>query len=239
MASCDQKPSDSISPDAPASLKHAVCPFVSGHLIWELVASALLPGLKQTSEGCRFRCRQDSRFVCQTQLAAEQLLDEALCCRSLSSFQMQPESQASSLPLVHRIFVCDEGRDLLSCLSVWAGCRVCSPHPLLPHSLSACLAALPQNTSAAPTTKTPFADSESVPACPGIPTGGENSLPHCYTLIACQVPFPVCALVIFPPLSPHFLTLSLPQLFSLLATHPVFMSRFPLRLLYFYYPSCL
>lgn len=142
--------------------------------------------------------------VRQTPLAAEQLLDEALFCRSLSSFQSQPESQAPSLALVHSIFVCDEGRDLLSCLSVWAGFRVCSPHSLLPHCLSACLAALPRNTSAALTTKTPFADSESVPACPGIPTGGENSLPHCYTLIACQVPFPVCSLVIFPPLFPIF-----------------------------------
>lgn len=50
---------------------------------------------------------------------------------------------AASLPLLLGVFVCDEGRDLLSCLSVWAGLRVCSPHPLLPRCLSACLAEPP------------------------------------------------------------------------------------------------
>lgn len=106
------------------------------------------------------------------------------------------------LPLSPYLSVSDEGRDLLSRLTVWAGLRVCSPSPLLlppslPPCLSACLAVLPHHTSAQ-TTKTPFAASERVPACPGIPTSGENSLPHCYALIACQVPFLFCSLVFLP-----------------------------------------
>lgn len=52
--------------------------------------------------------------------------------------------------------------------------------------------------TSAQTTKTPFAASERVPACPGIPSSGENSLPHCYALIACQVPFLFCAVVFLP-----------------------------------------
>lgn len=63
--------------------------------------------------------------------------------------------------------------------------------------LSACLAVLLLYTSAQ-TTKPPFAVSERVPACPGIPTSGENSLPHCYALMACQVPFLFCSLVFLP-----------------------------------------
>lgn len=88
------------------------------------------------------RSRQDSRFVCQTQLTAEQLLHWALCCPSFSSFQWQPESQTSTLPLVRSIFVCDEGRicqaacqcglasgfarlthsSLIACQPVWQSC---------------------------------------------------------------------------------------------------------------------
>lgn len=113
--------------------------------------------------------------------------------------------------------------------------RVGWPQPLLPRCLSACLAELPPHAGAAAAT-TPSAACESVPACPGIPTGGENSPPRCYALIACQVPLPVCSLVILPPLFPLFLTLSLAQL---LAADPAFMSRFPLRLLYFCSSNCL
>lgn len=95
--------------------------------------------------------------------------------------------------------------------------------------LSACLAVLPLYTSAQ-TTKPPFAASERVPACPGIPTSGENSLPHCYALMACQVPFLFCSLVFLPFFS-HFLTLPLSWLFSLLASpslclHIALLSRF-------------
>lgn len=103
-------------------------------------------------------------------------------------------------PLSLRLSLSDEGRDLLSCLIVWACFRVCSPlptTPLLPACLSACLAVPPYHTSAQ-TTKTLFAASERVPACPGIPTSGENSLPHCYALIACQVPFLFWSLVFLP-----------------------------------------
>lgn len=114
----------------------------------------------------------------------------------------------SDIFLFHHVFLSlsDEGRDLLSCLIVWAGFRVCSPlptAPLLPACLSACLAAPPHHTSAQ-TTKTLFAASERVPACPGIPTSGENSLPHCYALIACQVPFLFCSLVFLPLFFPSF-----------------------------------
>ena len=70
------------------------------------------------------------------------------------------------------------------------------PHPCLP----ACWA----GWRCHPTTpvprlqKPPFAVSEMVPAYAGIPTSGENSLPHCYALIACQVPFLFCSLVFLP-----------------------------------------
>lgn len=57
-----------------------------------------------------------------------------LCCSSFASCHLQPRSQTSSfsfLPLSPYLSVSDEGRDLLSCLTVWAGLRVCSPSPLL------------------------------------------------------------------------------------------------------------
>lgn len=91
-------------------------------------------------------------------------------------------------PLLPYLCVSDEGMDLLSCLPVWAGLRVCLPSPPLLCCLSACLAVLPHHSSAQ-STKPWFSASERVPACLGIPTGGENSSPHCYTIIACQVPF--------------------------------------------------
>lgn len=105
------------------------------------------------------------------------------------------------------------------------------PQSLLPPCPSACLAVSPHHTSAQ-TTKTPFAASERVPACPGIPTSGENSLPHCYALIACQVPFLFCSLVFLPLFFPHFLSLPLSWPFSLLATpslclHIALLFRFP------------
>lgn len=159
-----------------------------------------------------------------------------LCCSSFASFHLQPRSQTSSfsfLPLSPYLSVSDEGMDLLSCLTVWAGLRVCSPSPLLvllppslPPCLSACLAELPHHTSAQ-TTKTPFAASERVPACPGIPTGGENSLPHCYALIGCQVPFLFCSLVFLPPFSLIF-SLCLFHSPLLCWQHPLcVLSRFP------------
>lgn len=91
-------------------------------------------------------------------------------------------------PLLPYLSVSDEGMDLLSCLSVWAGLRVCLPSPPLPCCLSACLAVLPHHSSAQ-STKPWFSATERVPACVGIPTGGGNSSPHCNTIIACQVPF--------------------------------------------------
>lgn len=82
-----------------------------------------------------------------------------------------------------------------------------------PPSLSACLAVPPHHTSTQ-TIKTPFAASERVPACPSIPTSGEDSLPHCYALIACQVPFLFCSLVcLFSP----------PFIFSLCLFHGSFL----------------
>lgn len=85
--------------------------------------------------------------------------------------------------------------------------------PLLLPCLSACLAELPHHTRAQ-TTKARFAASEWVPVCPGIPTGGENSLPHCYALITCQVPFLFCSLVFRPPF---------PLIFSLCLYHSSFL----------------
>lgn len=111
-------------------------------------------------------------------------------------FESANMSETSLLPLSPGLSVSDEGRDLLSYLTVWAILRVFSP--TLPPSFSpcllACLAVPPHHTSAQ-TTKTLFAASERVPACPSIPTSGEDSLPHCYALIACQVPFLFCSLV--------------------------------------------
>lgn len=101
-------------------------------------------------------------------------------------FESANMSETSLLPLSPGLSVSDEGRDLLSYLTVWAILRVFSP--TLPPSFSpcllACLAVPPHHTSAQ-TTKTLFAASERVPACPSIPTSGEDSLPHCYALIAC------------------------------------------------------
>lgn len=141
-------------------------------------------------------------------------------------FESANMSETSLLPLSPGLSVSDEGRDLLSYLTVWAILRVFSP--TLPPSFSpcllACLAVPPHHTSAQ-TTKTLFAASERVPACPSIPTSGEDSLPHCYALIACQVPFLFCSLVclhflfwffFFLPF-PFIFSLSLSWLFSLLA----------------------
>lgn len=151
---------------------------------------------------------------------------------SLLLFSAAKKSDIFLLPLSPYLSVSDEGRDLWSCLTVSAGLRDCSPSPLpLPACLSACLAVPPCHTSAQ-TTKTPFAASDREPACPGIPTSGENSLPHCYALIACQVPFLFCSLVFLPLFFSYFLTLPLSWLFSLLATpslclHIALLSRFP------------
>lgn len=56
---------------------------------------------------------------------------------------LEPRSQTFSSSLFHHISVSDEGRDLLSCLTVWAGLRVCSPSPLLPTSPSSFFASQP------------------------------------------------------------------------------------------------
>lgn len=56
---------------------------------------------------------------------------------------LEPRSQTFSSSLFHHISVSDEGRDLLSCLTVWAGLRVCSPSPLLPTSPSSLFASQP------------------------------------------------------------------------------------------------
>lgn len=95
-------------------------------------------------------------------------------------------------------------------LTVWAGLGVCSP-PLpppacLPVSLfgRACPTTPALRLQIPPPRPPRFAACERVPACAGIPTGGENSSPHCSALIARQVPFLFCSLVFLPSFSPSF-----------------------------------
>lgn len=95
----------------------------------------------------------------------------------------------------------DESRDLLSCLTVWACLRVCSPSP--PPPLPSLLACRPvwQCYPATPVPRLQKPCLQLLRECqpvPGIPTSRENSLPHCYALIACQVPFLFCSLVFLP-----------------------------------------
>lgn len=123
-----------------------------------------------------------------------------LCCSSFSSCHLQP-TDLPSLSFIISFCFFDESRDLLSCLTVWACLRVCSPSP--PPPLPSLLACRPvwQCYPATPVPRLQKPCLQLLRECqpvPGIPTSRENSLPHCYALIACQVPFLFCSLVFLP-----------------------------------------
>lgn len=114
------------------------------------------------------------------------------------------------------------------------------PSSLPPACLPACQPvwqSSPHHTSAQATNPSHphrFAACERVPACAGIPTGGENSSPRCSALIARQVPFLFCSLVFLPSFSPLIFSLCLFHGSPLCWQCPLcVLSRFPQWPLYF------
>lgn len=139
------------------------------------------------------------------------------------------------LPLSPYLSVSDEGRDLLSCLTVSAGLRDCSPpSPPLPPSLPACRPVWQCHpTTPVPRLQKPrlqlLRECQPVRAFPLV---GRRT--HCHTAtLSLLAKFLSCfALLSFFLFFSYFLTLPLSWLFSLLATpslclHIALLSRFP------------
>lgn len=152
---------------------------------------------------------------------------------------------ATPPPPLHRLCVLDEGWDLSGSLTMWAGLGVCSPSntptPCQPdrHPLPVSLFGRARPTTPALRLQIPprpprLAACERVPACAGIPTGRENSSPHCSALIARQVPFLFCSLVFLPSFPPLIFSLCLFHGSPLCWQCPLcVLSRFPQWPLYF------
>lgn len=155
-----------------------------------------------------------------------------LCLRR----HLEPRSQTFSSSLFHHISVSDEGRDLLSCLTVWAGLRVCSPSPLLPTSPSSLFASQPV-WQCYPTTPVPRLQKPCLQLLRGcqpvraFPLVGRT---HCHTAtLSLLAKFLSCfALLSFLLFFFYFFFLPLSSLFSVLAPpslclHIALLSRFP------------
>lgn len=159
-------------------------------------------------------------------------LSPSSCCSSFSSCRLQPTDLPSVSFIISLCFF-DESRDLLSCLTVWAGLRVCSPSP--PPPLPSLLACRPV-WQCYPTTPVPRLQKpclQLLRECQPVRAFPLVGRTHCHTAtLSLLAKFLSCFALLSFFLFFHFLTLPLSWLFSLLATpslclHIALLSRSP------------
>lgn len=197
---------------------------------WPLVVSVCVPQLSNQYFSFFF-----FKIISSLQSAFRRL---PFCYSSLSPHQSQPRSQTSSpSPFSRHIFVSDEGRDLLSCLTVLAGLGVRSPSPflliLLPPSLPVSLFGRVTPPHQCSDYKNPVCSFWESASLSGHSRWWGELIATLLRSHCLPSSFPVllsCLSSFF--FSPHFLTLPLSWLFSLLATHSLcphitLLSMFP------------